>query len=205
MLRLAALAMAASLSLLCGAEDPDGFSQPVPTAGLRMAAVGMGTAGLQAETERVVCVGLREGFRLFDTAQAREWYQEEGLGRALASCGVAVQDVMVVTKVHPRSFELGAMRAAVQRSRQLIYGEALGVLDVVLLHAPTCWRGHCTPEQERHGWREGWANLETMKEDGLVRHIGVSNFDEELLSELLAVANRKVAVVQNWCARARPC
>ena len=161
--------------------------------------LGMGTAGLFDRTAEVVCEGLRRGFRLFDTAQALEWYREEGLGRALRDCGPH-EEVLVVTKVHPRSFERAAMRRAVQRSRELIHPDESGrELDVVLLHAPRCWPGHCSPAEESRSWQEAWRHLEELRAEGAVRHIGVSNFDAELMRELLRLANRRVAVVQNWC------
>ena len=167
-------------------------------------ALGMGTAGLFEQTSEVVCEGLRLGFRLFDTAQAIEWYREEGLGQALRLCG-ADADVVVVTKVHPRSFERSAMRLAVRRSRELIFPHLPDRgLDAVLLHAPFCWPRHCSAEEERRTWREGWRHLEELREEGLVRHIGVSNFDAPLLRELLQLSNRRVSLVQNWYPPASP-
>ncbi len=71
-------------------------------------------------------------------------------------------------------------------------------IDVVLLHAPNCWPGHCTPEEEKVGWRTGWKNLEKLKEIHNIQHIGVSNFDISLMEELLRLSDSKVAVVQNW-------
>ena len=41
---------------------------------------------------------------MIDTAQAAEWYDETSVGRALAQTTVPLSDVVVVTKVHPRSF-----------------------------------------------------------------------------------------------------
>ena len=161
--------------------------------------LGLGTAGLFDRTAEVVCEGLRRGFRLFDTAQALEWYREEGLGWALRSCG-PVDDVVVVTKVHPRSFERAAMRRAVRRSRELLFPDDPDrPLDVLLLHAPRCWPGHCSAAEETQSWQQGWRNLEQLRDEGAARHIGVSNFDAGLLRELLLLANRRVAVVQNWC------
>jgi 2,5-diketo-D-gluconate reductase A len=142
---------------------------------------------------------VKAGFRLFDTAQAAEWYDEEALGRALLHCPVE-DTVVIVTKIHPRYFEAESLRESVSRSRQRLYpDQANRPLDVVLLHAPWCWwEGHCTDEQKTHSWREAWRVLEALRDEGLVKAIGVSNFDAEQLRELLEFSNRKVSVVQNW-------
>jgi diketogulonate reductase-like aldo/keto reductase len=92
------------------------------------------------------------------------------------------------------------MKMMTTSSRHLILrnNSDIKALDVVLLHSPSCWSGHCTAEEETHDWRRGWRNLETLKDSGLVLNIGVSNFNVELLRELSSFANSKVAVVQNW-------
>lgn len=162
--------------------------------------LGMGTAGLRGNTESIVCDGLYRGMRLIDTAQAVEWYDEAAVGRALASCSASSgpeassDPVIIVTKVHPRSFSRDALRESVSVSI-----ERLQRIDVLLLHSPYCWRGHCTREHEEHSWQQAWGYLEELRDEGVVRAIGVSNFDVPLLEELLALANRKVAVIQNWC------
>lgn len=80
-------------------------------------------------------------------------------------------------------------------------------LDVVLLHAPFCWEGHCNAEQSKflltQGWYAAWRNLEQMHDEGLVAAIGVSNFQPNQLRELLSFANKRVAVVQNFMVRIR--
>ena len=91
------------------------------------------------------------------------------------------------------------MRAAVLQSKRELYGsEDARPIDVVILHSPYCWPGHCTPEEERVPWQTGWRNLEQAMTDGHVLSIGVSNFDVKQLSELLRLSNTKVAVIQNW-------
>lgn len=116
-------------------------------------------------------------------------------------------DLVVVTKIHPRSYEINAMRASLRKSQNDLYGVERK-LDVVLLHAPFCWEGHCNAEQleflaNQGGWRTAWRNLEQMHDEGLVSAIGVSNFHPSQLSELVSsVANKRVAVVQNFMVSA---
>ena len=70
--------------------------------------LGLGTAGLQDHTKELVCVAVKDmGYRLLDTAQAVEWYDEAGLGEALAACANTslLKDLIIVTKIHPRSYK----------------------------------------------------------------------------------------------------
>ena len=47
---------------------------------IAMSKIGFGTAGLKPNTAEVVKFALSKGVRLIDTAQAQEWYDEEGVG-----------------------------------------------------------------------------------------------------------------------------
>lgn len=60
------------------------------------------------------------------------------------------------------------------------------------------WQGHCTREEESHSWKSAWRKLESLKEEGHVLAIGVSNFEPHLFKELLSLADTKVGVIQNW-------
>ena len=66
--------------------------------------VGFGTAGLGSRTVATICDAVLAGYHLIDTAQALEWYREDLVGEALQRCRPA-QDITIVTKIHPRSFE----------------------------------------------------------------------------------------------------
>ena len=111
---------------------------------------------------------------------------------------MTANDIVIVTKVHPRSYRDDILRNAIASSQQALYGTVNRSLDVVLLHAPHCWRGSCTQEEESHHWQSAWHTLESLKKSGSISAVGVSNFDTVLLQELLDMTDVKVAVVQNW-------
>lgn len=185
---------------------------------LHIPRIGLGTAALAGRGASVVHIALKAGVLLIDTAQATEWYAEEDVGRGIAeyhrellenvkqqphevSAQSSLADLVVVTKVHPRSFREDRLREMVERSRALLYDAwqpDRDHLDVVLLHSPYCWQGHCSKEEESHSWQNAWRALERLKEEGRVKAIGVSNFDYAQLTELEGMANSKVSVVQNW-------
>lgn len=157
--------------------------------------LGLGTAGLGHNGESIVEAAFQLGVRLIDTAQANEWYDETSVGMAVDS----LDDhsiPLIVTKIHPRSFSYQKMLQKLNESATIFKNSGI---HAVLLHSPYCWRNHCTQEEEKVTWQEGWRNLELLKDHFNIKMIGVSNFHVDLLHELLTrVATRKVSLVQNW-------
>lgn len=90
------------------------------------------------------------------------------------------------------------MKTTVLSSISKLYGDSRGSLDIALLHTTVCWKGHCTPEQQRYPWLSAWRNLEDIYSQGLVKAIGVSNVNSEQLLNLIHTAKVRVSVVQNW-------
>jgi diketogulonate reductase-like aldo/keto reductase len=175
--------------------------------GMQLPLLGIGTAGLRGNTRNVVIEALNYGVKLIDSAQASEWYNETGVGEAFAILdkeNVYVDgDVIVVTKIHPRSYGFDDMDRKLRESKMLLHQGSRGgrPLDVVLLHTPNCWEGQCTAAQRKVSWKTAWTNLEQLrsKPQHKIGAIGVSNFHLEILQELvLRHAHSKVAVVQNW-------
>jgi methylglyoxal/glyoxal reductase len=63
---------------------------------------------------------------------------------------------------------------------------------------------HCETKVDPDGtWRESWRALERAYAEGKVMSIGVSNFDVDLLNELLAMAVVKPHVIQNFAEPGR--
>lgn len=204
MLLLCSLFLTIFSSVTNGETDgkSDYISLTISAHGLRIPRLGLGTAGLGSTTAHVTQTALEAGIRLIDTAQAPEWYSEEKVGDGLRKFHIgstAVNDaVTIVTKIHPRSFEKLKMEKSIVESKRAIYGNTDATLDIVLLHSPHCWAGHCTAEEESISWREGWRNLEFFMPLKNILAIGVSNFDKELLKELIHMSKVKVLVIQNW-------
>lgn len=161
--------------------------------------LGFGTAAMSGHGYESVITAINSGIQMVDTAQAREWYDEASVGKAIKSIrdnNSAFHKIVIVTKIHPRSFELNKMNAAIDISLDNLAPKSARSLDVVLLHSPWCWRGHCTAEEERVSWHTGWRNLEAQKRAGRVDVVGVCNFEASLLQELIDMADAKVGVIQ---------
>jgi 2,5-diketo-D-gluconate reductase A len=138
--------------------------------GSAMPRVGLGTSPMNdADAERAVNLALELGYRLVDTAE--DYRNEVGVGRALR--GVPRNEVFVTSKFNARWHSVEGPRVAFEAS-----AEKLGMeyLDLLLIHWPN-------PRQDRYV--EAWRGLIALREAGLVRAIGTSNFKPAHLQRLI--------------------
>ncbi|QTE30206.1 aldo/keto reductase [Pengzhenrongella sicca] len=159
------------------------IAAPVPALALRggdIPLLGLGTwRAVGAEAEGAVSTALELGYRHLDTATA--YGNEAEVGRALAASGVSRADVFVTSKLPPD--RAGHERRTLERSLT-----ALGTtyLDLWLVHWPP--NGAATPAT--------WARFIELRDEGLVRAIGVSNYSVAQLDELVAATGEAPAVNQ---------
>lgn len=151
--------------------------------GVTMPRMGFGCAMVEGEQqESIVHAALEVGFRLFDNAAL--YGNEEGIGKALRSSGVARQELFVSSKL--RNKEQGydlALRGFESSLKRL----GLDYLDLYLIHFPMPGRDlYC----------ETWRALERLYDEGAVRAIGVSNFEAHHLDRLLAACTVRPMVNQ---------
>jgi diketogulonate reductase-like aldo/keto reductase len=75
--------------------------------------------------------------------QAKEWYCEESVGRAIIESGVARSELFLVTKQHPRDFGF-------DRTHQMFATSLANLrtdhIDLFHLHYPQCWGDLCKGE-----------------------------------------------------------
>ncbi|MGH3834782.1 MAG: aldo/keto reductase [Pseudonocardiaceae bacterium] len=151
--------------------------------GVQIPQLGFGVFQVPAEeTERVVSTALETGYRSIDTAAA--YGNEEGVGRAIASCGLPRDEIFVTTKLWNAHHGYDqALRAFDASARRL----GLDIVDLYLIHWPV-------PTADRYV--ETWKALEKLASDGRVRAIGVSNFTADHLRRLIAETGTVPAVNQ---------
>jgi 2,5-diketo-D-gluconate reductase A len=137
-----------------------------------MPVLGLGTYPLDnAETERIASEALRAGYRLIDTAE--NYGNEEGVGQALRNSGVPRGDIFVTTKFNVKWHGQDLVQRAFQNSAQRLQ---VDYLDLFLIHWPN-------PGQDR--FVDAWRGLITLRDEGLVRAIGVSNFKVTHLQRII--------------------
>ena len=144
--------------------------------------IGMGVYQLATEAQMKTSVNaaLEAGCRLFDTASM--YRNEDLLGKVLASSGVPREELFLTSKVWNNAQRMGDVRGAFLRSLERLQTD---YLDLYLIHWPV--PGFYT---------ETWKELEQLREEGLVRSIGVSNFSVLQLEHLAQSSDTVPAVNQ---------
>lgn len=124
------------------------------------------------DAARLVEHAISVGYRLVDTASMYE--NEEGVGEGLRRSGIQRSDIQIATKFWLDDLGYDNTLKAAQRSL-----ERLGVdyLDFFLIHWPAPQRGL---------YVDSWRALEKLREDGVVRSIGVCNFHSEHIDAIRA-------------------
>jgi 2,5-diketo-D-gluconate reductase B len=139
---------------------------------LDMPKLGLGTWQLRgAEGQAAIEQALALGYRHLDTAEM--YGNEEIVGRAIAASGVPRGEIFVTSKAWWDHLEPAAMRAACEASLARL---GLAAVDLYLIHWPA--PGMDLPR--------AIATLVELRERGLVRAIGVSNFPAGLLRAAIA-------------------
>src|SRR5437016_97711 len=156
--------------------------QVVEANGARIPLLGLGTWDLRGRTcSRIVEQALRLGYRHIDTAEMYD--NEREVGEGLRASGLDRNEVFVVTKVWPSHF---APRELIKAARDSVAQLRLAAVDLLLLH----WPNPRIPLAETLG------ALCKVKEAGLARHIGVSNFTVALIEEAVALASEPLVCNQ---------
>ena len=140
--------------------------------GARIPAIGLGTWELRGRTcARLVEQALRLGYRHIDTAQIYD--NERDVGDGLRASGVKRDEVFVTTKIWTSHFAPNDLERSAKESLARL---RLTEVDLLLLH----WPNPQVPLRETLG------ALARVKQLGLSRHIGVSNFTVALIEEAVA-------------------
>src|SRR5882762_8600153 len=147
--------------------------QFVEANGAKIPAIGLGTWELRGRTcARLVEQAVRLGYRHIDTAQAYD--NEREVGEGLRASGIRRDEMFVTTKVWTTHFAPNDLERSVKESLAKLH---LSEVDLLLLH----WPNSRVPLAETLG------ALARVKQLGMARHIGVSNFTVALIEEAVAV------------------
>lgn len=132
-------------------------------------ALGFGTWALRsAACVESVAHALAVGYRHIDTAEM--YANEAEVGQGIKKAGVAREEIFLVTKVQPHNF---AYKRALSSVRESFRKLDAGYIDLLLMH----WPNPDIPVAET------LSALHELQAEGLIRHIGVSNFAPALVEE----------------------
>ena len=140
--------------------------------GVKMPMLGYGVFQIDdATTERCVADAIASGYRMIDTAQA--YGNERGVGAGIKASGVARDELFIVSKVWVSNYGEGKTYDSIKQSLELL---GVDQIDLMLLH------------QAYNDYHAAWRDMERAYKDGLVRAIGVSNFNSTRLLDICTFA-----------------
>ncbi len=145
--------------------------------GVKMPMAGIGTFLLTPdEAEASVLSDLQCGYRLIDTANA--YVNEKAVGRAMKKSSVSREGIFLETKLWPSFYE---REDAVEKTLKRLDTD---YIDLLLIHQPA------------GNYVAGYRQMEKAYKEGKVKAIGLSNFHEKQIQEILDICVVKPAVLQ---------
>jgi diketogulonate reductase-like aldo/keto reductase len=159
-------------------------TREIPTAeldgGVTMPMVGFGTWQLHGRRAYdAVRHALETGYRHLDTATM--YRNEDEVGRAVRDSGLDRGDVFITTKLQPGN--AGRERATIAASLRAL---ATDYVDLWLVHSPPSGRALLSV----------WEEFLAIRDDGLARAVGVSNYSTGQTDEISAATGQRPAVNQ---------
>ncbi|RGS29708.1 aldo/keto reductase [Eubacterium sp. AF22-8LB] len=161
--------------------------------GVKIPQLGLGTWFIDDDQAAdVVKAAVKIGYRHIDTAQA--YGNERGVGEGIRTCGIAREELFVVSKV---AAEHKTYEEAMAGINETLEKMGLDYLDMMIIHSPQPW-AKVNQSEDRYieGNRAAWKALEDAYMAGKLKAIGVSNFLIEDIESLLETATIKPMVNQ---------
>ena len=144
---------------------------------VKMPMAGIGTFLLTPdEAEASVLSALKDGYRLIDTANA--YVNEKAVGRAIKKSGLQREEIFLETKLWPSFYE---QPDAVEKTLARLDTD---YIDLLLIHQPA------------GNYIAGYRQMEAACKAGKVRAIGLSNFNQAQIEEILSICEVKPTVLQ---------
>lgn len=145
--------------------------------GIKMPMAGIGIFLLTPdEAEASVLNALACGYRLIDTANA--YVNEKAVGRAMKKSGVSREEIFLETKLWPAFYE---QSDAVEKTLERLDTD---YIDLLLIHQPA------------GNYIAGYKLMEKAYKEGKVKAIGLSNFSQSQIREILDICEVKPVVLQ---------
>ncbi|MFF0645432.1 aldo/keto reductase [Streptomyces tendae] len=148
--------------------------------GVEIPKLGLGTWFIDDDkAAEAVRAAVRIGYRNIDTAQA--YGNERGVGEGVRTSGVPREELFVSTKLAAEIKDYDQALAAIDGSLEKL---GLDHIDLMLIHSPQPWddfRGGDYAQGNRAAWRA----LEEAHQAGKIRAIGVSNFQQHDLENIV--------------------
>jgi len=160
--------------------------------GIEIPKIGLGTWFISnKDVVQAVVDAAKIGYRHIETAQA--YRNESGVGEGFRASGVKREDMFISTKLAAEAKSYERSVSAIDRSLQTM---GLDYIDMMLIHSPQPWTKFGGEDRYFEGNREAWRALEEAYKAGKLRAIGVSNFEQADLENILTSCSVKPMVDQ---------
>lgn len=162
------------------------------TDGTRIPKLGLGTWFIDDDkAAQAVREAVKLGYRLIDTAQA--YGNERGVGEGVRTCGIPREQLFVASKVAAENKTYESAMASIDETLEKM---GLDYLDQMIIHSPQPWAEFRVEKRYFEENKQVWRALEDAQAAGKVKVIGVSNFLQDDLENILADCRVKPMVNQ---------
>ena len=160
--------------------------------GVKIPKLGLGTWFIDDDkAEDAVKEAVKLGYRLIDTAQA--YGNECGVGEGVRNCGLPRNEIFVTSKVAAEAKSYESAAASIDETLSKM---GLDYIDMMIIHSPQPWAEFRVEKRYFEENKEVWRALEDAYTAGKVKAIGVSNFLQDDLENILADCKIKPMVNQ---------
>ena len=163
--------------------------------GIAIPKIGLGTWEIENDkAAQAVRDATKIGYRHIDTAEG--YNNEAGVGEGIRTSGISRKELFVTTKLQAAYKTYDEAKAGIEQS---LADLDIDYIDLMIIHAPQPWESFREGERFFEGNLEAWKALEEYYQLGKIKAIGVSNFDEIDLQNILDNGSVKPAVNQILC------
>ncbi|MED3853818.1 aldo/keto reductase [Priestia megaterium] len=160
--------------------------------GVEMPLLGLGTWLLDDEqAAQAVRDAVSNGYRHIDTAQA--YMNEVGIGEGIRSSGVEREELFITTKVAAEAKTYEEVTESIDESLTKI---GLDYIDLLIIHSPQPWTEFREENRYFEENKEAWKAMEDAYKAGKVKAIGLSNFLQDDIENILSSCEIKPMVNQ---------
>lgn len=144
------------------------------------------------DVRKVVRQATGVGYRSFDTA--KDYGNEKGVGKGIWNSDIERSDIFLTTKLPTAVKDYEGTKEAIDDALDRF---SLEYIDLLLIHSPQPWiEVNRTDDRHFEGNLENWRAMEEAVKAGKVRAIGVSNFLQEDVANIVDNGTIKPAVNQ---------
>ena len=150
--------------------------------GVEIPSIGLGTWLIENDkVANVIKDAVSIGYRHIDTAQAYE--NEEGVGVGIKECGIDRKELFITTKIRAEYKDYDSAKKSIDESLAKL---KLDYIDLMIIHSPVPWAEFRTSEKNYYKENlEVWRALEDAYNEGKLKAIGVSNFHNDDLQNII--------------------